>query len=540
MIQFEQRPEDKSIPEWMSSMKPREAVITFEQMLSVPEDTQRMVLQDILKHAEHSKWGQKYHFSDLHSAEDYCKAVPVTEYEHYKEMIPELLEGAKDVLYDGETVMFLATSGSTGIPKYIPESRHGSLAKNLVVSLRSTYTFQMIKDLLFPGAKIFAIYNPAEYEKTKSGIPIGSASGQASADSDGQDLYVLPPEFMKLSDLSSEDRDYVTILFAAATRDIVGVVCNNPGHFEILIKRLNQNVERLAADLRAGTISVEMDEAIRKKLEARLGKHTERAKELLELFEMKYEIMVKDLWPRLKAMSCWTSGSVGRALSDTKKILPEDTVFIDWGYGASEGKFNIPKEINTPAGAAASFGYFFEFRPLDGSKPLYLWETEDDKEYELIVTSYSGFYRYNIHDIVKIDGKNTNTPRMVFQCKRSDCMEQTGKVLLSNQLTSLIENYEERFHTVIRHFELYAPGCGTAILAAEPAEELDTASFAYEIRSGLKNRYGITVDEIWIMKDGYRDSLYSRNVKNGKSVNQTKLVVFTDKMPDQSYRTVVY
>ena len=91
MIQFEQRPEDKSIPEWMSSMKPREAVITFEQMLSVPEDTQRMVLQDILKHAEHSKWGQKYHFSDLHSAEDYCKAVPVTEYEHYKEMIPELL-----------------------------------------------------------------------------------------------------------------------------------------------------------------------------------------------------------------------------------------------------------------------------------------------------------------------------------------------------------------------------------------------------------------------------------------------------------------
>lgn len=528
-----------SIPHYLKTLGYREVGTAFQQMLLYPEELQRAVLRDILSNTLRSRWGEEKHFADITSVEEYQEKIPLSEYVQYQEAIHRLEEGEQNLLYDGETVMFLASSGSTGVPKYIPESKNGQKAKSMVSSLRRIIKMQQLPELMKPGMKIFAMSNPAEYEKSKGGIPIGSASGQATSDSDTReaDLLILPPEFLTLSDIPSADRDYIMLLFAVSQEHMAAIICNNPGHFGILIKRLNTDTEQIIRDLESGTISVALPGEIKSRLEQRLGIHRDRAELLRTVKEQKGEIRAEHIWPDLHAVSCWLGGSVGRAVREIRELLPEDMVFMDCGYGASEGKFNIPVQKNTPAGVAASFGYFFEFLPIGGEKPVCLWEVEDGKSYELIITSYSGLYRYQMHDIVKVAGFAGKTPQLVFECKKSDCLIQGKQTLYSSQLTGLIEAYEAETNTYLRHFEICSQKGMLPALVIEPGTTgVDTVQFADYIRKQLLECHQIELVDVWEMKEGYRDSLFTRNLKKGKTVNQTKLAVFTEKVPPEEFR----
>ena len=48
-------------------------------------------------------------------------------------------------------------------------------------------------------------------------------------------------------------------------------------------------------------------------------------------------------------------------------------------------------------------GVFFEFRTLDGSKVLPIWEVQQGETYALIITANNGLWRYEIGDTVTIE-----------------------------------------------------------------------------------------------------------------------------------------
>ena len=223
-------------------------------------------------------------------------------------------------------------------------------------------------------------------------------------------------------------------------------------------------------------------------------------------------------------MGCWMSASVGRTLEEFKYLFPDKTMYFDWGYGASEGKFNIPMVPNQSGGLIASFGYFFEFLPIGGEQPVLLQETKNGEKYELIVTSYSGFYRYNIHDIVRITINDDGSRNMEFVCKSADKIVIDGHILYSGDLTDIIEEYEQKKNIRIRLFQGQPEEKGLHLLV-EPIHQLDQDDFEVHVRERLLE-YGIALTDITYKEDGYRDSLFTRSLQNGKTVNQTKLPVF--------------
>ena len=391
--------ECKSIPELLKEMSNEELVKSFYLIENCPEVTQLRVLQDILKSAQNSEFGQKYGFAEIKTVDAFRKRVPISDYSQLAAAIDRLKAGAADIFFDGPAASFIATSGSTGVPKLLPESKNGELVKGLVSQIRAILLLMLAPEVMAPGKKVLAIANPAEYGKTEGGIPIGSASGQAAKDMPIEMLkkMVLPPEMMMAKDLSNEATDYLTIRYALAEKNLVGVVCSNIAHFNILLKKMKAAAADLLADISAGQISakIDIDEGLRQKLVSKLSPNPERAEALKTILAKNKSLDVAEIWPEFSVVSCWMSASAAKIVADVKKSLPPTVKFLEWGYGASEGKFNIPDKAQDPAGLLALFGYFFEFLPVGttNNDTVLAHELKQGGYYELIITSYSGLYR---------------------------------------------------------------------------------------------------------------------------------------------------
>ena len=497
----------------------RKAAINYE---NVQEET----LLDILACAQNSEFGKKYRFDKMKSADDFRKNVPITEFNDYRNYIERMKKGEENVLYDGKTLSFVMTSGTTGGEKYIPESPRGELVKKIVSNMRTLEMIRCCPEAMLPDKKILAITNLAVYNKTEGGIPVGSASGQAAgADAAAAEKLVLPPVLLTAAELELETVDYLSVLFSIANRNVIALICNNVAHFEMLLKLLNSRFDSFVSDIRSGTISVEISDKLRAELMKSWKADARRAEELEKIYQQKGSLTTEDIWTGFKFVSCWLSSDVGRIAKELRGLFPKNTMFFDWGYGASEGKFNVPVQPDQSDGLVAGFGYFFEFLPIGGKDPILLKDTIDGEMYELIFTTYSGLYRYNIHDIVKISDNNDGSKSMEFVCKASDKLVLGGKELYSVYLTDIVESYEKANNTTIRLFQ--GENLNESLqLYIEPVDKnIDKTGFEAYMKAEL-NKIGILLAGVEWKESGYRNALFNKRVSAGKTINQTKLRIF--------------
>lgn len=488
--------------------------------------TQEQTLLDILAHAKNSEYGKKFHFDRIENAGDFRRYVPITEYSDYLPYIERMKKGEEDVLFDGKTSSFARSSATTGKAKYIPDSSTGELVKKIVMGIRSMEMLRCCPAALTADGKMMAITNLSVFEKTEGGIPVGSASGQAAeSDPEAAKRVAIPAAMRSATELKVEDVDYLTALFGFAERNVLMLGCNNVAHFNILVKLFNDRFADFIRDIRRGTISVDMSDGLRDKLMKDWKPNPERAGELEQIRSEKGTLTTGDIWNNFKFVCCWLSAGVGRIAKEMKNIFPENTVFFDWGYGASEGKFNVPVSTDFSGGPVVPFGYFYEFLPLGKKETVLLDETEDGGRYEFVLTSYSGFYRYNIHDIVEIRVDSDGVRNMEFICKSSDSISLGQSTLYSADLTDIVERYEAKNKTMLRIFQGKEKD-GKLMLYVEPVDQgMDKNGFELFLEDELK-KFGIALVGIEWKEDGYRDSLFIKRLHDGSSVNQTKLPVF--------------
>ena len=486
--------------------------------------TQKAVLEDILSYAHDTDFGKKYDFSSIRDVDEYRKRVPVSEFADYSDYIERLKKAEENVLFPGKAVSFICTSGTTGNIKYIPESEKGDAIKQLVNSLRIYEMAKYVPELVSSDVKMFTISNIYAALYTEGGIPVGTASGQAAARAKKSASRMVVPNILLETVLDPDRIDYMTALYGISDKNVGIVICNNLAHLKNLITVINDRFEMIVGDIRNGTISYDLSEEEKNILLPTRKADPERADELLKIFAEKGRIDITDIWKNVRMYGCWLSSGVGRIAKELRPFLHKDAVFMHWGYGASEGKFDIPTEPDTPYGLPVVFGYFFEFLKPGSDKTVLIEETSPDVCYELVLTSYSGFYRYNIHDFVKVFKKEDGLYRIEFICKSSDCLTFDDKKFYAYELTDMIEEYESKNGVFFRLFQGMKTDDGMKLLV-EPAGKIDKDDFeAYMTKMlFLKN---ITLSGIEIMHDGYRDECLVQKLESGKSVNQTKLQIF--------------
>lgn len=496
------------------------------------ERVQREVLLDIVAAARDTEFGRAHGFADVRTVEDFRAAVPVSAWSDYAEASERMQAGAEDVLFPGRASAFIGTSGTTGTPKYIPDSAVGETVKSEVVRLRTAEMIRCFPHLLAADSKVFSISNTAAGRLTSGGIRVGTASGQAAGASDAR-LLSLPVAVLMAPHMDSALMDYLTVLYNLAQPGVVALACNNVSQFAEVLQLMNDRAETFIHDIETGSFSC--DFSGHDELAAQLWEGWKpdpaRAADLRAILARKGRLDVADVWPRFELVGCWTSGSVGRSVAEFRRVFPEGTSFFDFGYGASEGKFNVPFQPDDPYGYPAVFGIFFEFAPLDGGDPVMLHQAVDGVDYELVVTTYSGLYRYNIRDIVRVRTTPEGFKTIAFAAKASDRIAVGGAALYAHELTEMVEGYERESGAFLRVFQGFVEDGALRVEAEpDPSRPFDAGAFEAHLRDALAAR-GISFARLEALPCGTRDRLFLHKGASGGNTKQTKIPVFPGEVP---------
>ncbi len=502
--------------------------------------TQELVLKELIAANRNTEFGKAHNFDKIETVKDFRDNVKLSGWEDYEQYSERLQKGESDLIFPGKASFFYRTSGTTASYKYIPESDRETLARKAISRARNTEIFVMAS----PKAanRVFAFFNKSSLSTTEGGIPCGTASGRSSE--------LVNPELQKrltyvpqvVNEFEGDELLYVMLRCSIVYSDVTALLGNNARMMKNLAEFAVTHAEEIIEDIRNGGCRYEMSEELKGLLSEQLAPNPARADELQQLHK-DGKFIPKYYWPQLMAAGFWLGGSVGVHVGEVRPLLPDSTVYIDVGYGASESKINIPTKPETPAGALSTFTCFFEFIPEEGGEPLLAHELEDGKNYELVLTTNAGLYRYRLKDLVRVEGFTGNTPNVYFLTKLADVANLAQEKIPGSMLAKAVQEIVDETGLGYRMTQIYPdPKKMNYVLCVETEKEPDDIDRLSEtLDEGLRKKlmqYDIyrgkllTPCGLKLMNKSWGEHLMKEYAKGNATVAQVKVPVIIKELPD--------
>lgn len=438
-----------------------EACVSFKKHLfnlGDPIGCQQKVLFAKLKRSQHSEFGKKYDFASMQTIHDFRSRVPIHSYHDLKPYIDRVVAGDETALFNkGEKIlMFALTSGTTESCKYVPVTRC-FLKEYKAGSFRWGYQMAVDHPAMLDN-KILAIVSPYDEEYTAHGVPCGAISGLVAATQKklARMLYALPYWVYAIPDQKAK---YYTLMRLAVAEPNIGLVTTaNPSTLIKIAQFADEYKDDIIRDIRDGTFS--FSPGIRHKdiagLPGHIVRNPARADELQRIVDEHGRLYPKYCWKNMPVIATWKGGVLGHYID----ILPHyygNIPIRDLGLIASEGRMSVPFEDTGCSGVLDVESHFFEFIPEEEyekpePKTLLCNEVEVGKNYYLLLTTSAGYFRYDIHDLVKVTGFFEDTPCICFLNKGRHISSLTGEKISEHQVMLAIR---EAMQKVDAHFHYY-------------------------------------------------------------------------------------
>ena len=395
------------------------------------------LLMKILKENSDTEYGRKYGFSDIHSIEEYQKKVPVTRYDDYIPYISRMVKnGEQNILCAAEIKHFNKTSGTMGVPKYIPMSEAAMQQYNMY---NGSGPLGMLSASCgndwVSGRAIRLAESTAEEEVLSCGATYGALSQKMTRQYRDKLKYMYTSPDEALFPKPGTDTKYLHARYALTDENATSFLSAFYSYLIELLRYIEKNWEMLVDDIEKGTIdeSVHLPEDVRNKLQGEIEPMPERAAGLREIFSGGFtEPFVPKVWKKLKFIEgIGTGGFKIYADMIKEKYTGEGIEMLKLGISASEGFFSFPYRMNSEDTVLLPNSVFYEFLPLDAdddfSKIVTIDGLEPEKEYELIITNLSGFYRYRMRDAIKVVSRYENTPTIEFMYRIDQTISIMGE-----------------------------------------------------------------------------------------------------------------
>ncbi len=519
-----------------------------DKMSRFPEEVQWMRLKKIIAQNKNTEYGKVHNFDKIHSVQDFQKNVPVNDYEDLRPWIDKEDQTGEHAILPDHPLRYAVTSGTTGKPKFIPVLESTLRRQKLIQHL---FIYKMMRSApKMMDGKILSIVSPAvEGYVTDSGLPYGSTSGHIyeSIPKLIRRKYIVPSKLFAIHDY---DVKYLAILrLALQEKDISFVSTANPSTLSRLAKLFREKGPQLIQEVAEGTFSGmdKLNYAQKDTMKEALKKNPTRAAELQRVWdERKGQVRFQDIWPSIHAVACWTGGSSSIFLDQLKNEFAKGTVLRDLGYLSSEFRGTIPFSDDTDAGLPTFRSHFMEFAPQkewdDGiQKFLGLHELKNGEKYYIFVTSDFGLYRYNMNDIVEVDGFFNKVPMLKFVQKGKGVTNITGEKLYESQVLSAVDQLEtvlginSNFFLMVanegeaRYTFYYEPQEATSDKARSNSvnmeKRLDSLLREINIEYDVKRSSGRLKDiDVAVLKNGSYEEFKRYSISNGQREGQFKIV----------------
>lgn len=410
------------------------------------------VLFKILNKNSTSKYGEKYNFNSIKSVNEYKSNVPITDYLDYELYINEMLKGEKNILITDDVEFFGHTSGTTGKQKLVPVTKKSrEVGSKYMALLIERFAYNNLKNKWNYGRGLM-LADTVMTTYSEGGVPICSAT------SGGMDaikvilpkIYTSPYEVMKIKDKNAAL--YLHLLFALEDKNLTyisGVFISN-----VLdaLRTLEDNAELLVRDIRRGSINrnLNIDGETRKKLNKCLKPNAGRADEIELEFSKGFEGICRRIWPKLIYIASVTGANFS-IYDDMVNYYTGSVPIYSPAYASTEAIIGINPYISKIRYVIIPDTVFYEFIPVKESnkenpQTYCIDELKVGEKYEIIITSYAGFYRYRLGDVVKVVDYYNNSPEIEFLYRKNQALNMVSEKTTEDHLRESLSKTVKEFN----------------------------------------------------------------------------------------------
>ena len=251
-------------------------------------------------------------------------------------------------------------------------------------------------------------------------------------------LSAVPFDIGDIDDM--EEFRYMTLLFLVRERNLRMISIWHPSFLSLLFEKIPEYLPKICEDIRSGT------------KHKRLKASKKRAKELEQIHKTAnplQEILLQ-IWPDLALISCWTDAASKQAAERLAELLP-DVEIQGKGLMATEGFVSFP--YYSKGNILSINSHFYEFIDIESQEIVLVQELQKGKEYEVIITTSGGLYRYRMHDIVKLNDFIDSVPVLEFIGKNDYVSDLAGEKINA----VFVKNAIERIFDRLPDFAMLAP-----------------------------------------------------------------------------------
>ncbi len=418
--------------------KGRKTLAKFDSDCQNAREVSNNLLLEILKNNSETEYGKLNDFASIKNFSDYQKKVPFSGYDTYAPYIARMMKGEDGLICNKTPVHYATTSGSIGVPKYIPVSKDG-------LDINSDYGFALFCAMLADyykeqtGKKIpwnrGTVTVEMALKYTDTGVSIGAISSAMlfSVKKFLSLIYTSPMEVM-MPTVADVNFDYLKLRYALCEPDLRFFIAPFMTAIVSIMSFFYKNWREVTEDIEKGTINPKFcsNQEIRAALLKNIKPMPERAESIRSEVQKGFDdTILKRLWKNLAVIGAIGTGGFAVYTKKVKKYA-KDIPFSYIGYAASESLFAVDRHMGEGDFTLIPNGGFYEFLPADSEtddplSTITIDKLEVGKDYEIILTNLSGFYRYRINDIVRVTGWEGQSPRLKFVYRKNQMISIAGE-----------------------------------------------------------------------------------------------------------------
>ncbi|NET33921.1 MAG: GH3 auxin-responsive promoter family protein [Cyanothece sp. SIO1E1] len=435
----------------MFALATRQAKKTFVRQTRRASAVQAQFLQQLLQVQQNTVLGQQLKLAKIATVEQFREQVPIWPYANYEPYINRMTSGEPNILTPDPVHYIYLSSGSTGSCKLVPVTRRSKQSVERAGRAAMGFALEAAQNRGLPLGKILLTASAKPIGHTDSGIAYGHISSTTTRLSNVFYRQLFAQPFEALLPVDSLARNYVCLLFALQNPDLAIIGASFPIVGLKLCEYLEHYAESLIADLERGAIAdwLNLEPELRTTLNRQFSATPRRAAQLRHLLQTETRLTPKLAWPQLSFLVTALGGTSNFYLERFADYFGNAPTF-GGTYAATEATFGVHHNFNTDATILAIESGFFEFIPADQwgqtiPKTLLPHEVKVGEYYRILVTSYAGFYRYDIGDVVEVAGFFEQAPLIIFRHRQGGTLsaitEKTTEYHVMQVMAALQQEY---------------------------------------------------------------------------------------------------
>ncbi|XP_059652957.1 probable indole-3-acetic acid-amido synthetase GH3.1 [Cornus florida] len=546
--------------------KDAKALQFIEEMTRNADSVQENVLAEILSRNAQTEYLQRFQLGGSTDRDTFKSKLPMITYEDLQPEIQRIANGDRTPILSAHPISeFLTSSGtSAGERKLMPTIKEELNRRQLLYSL-----LMPVMNLYVPGLDkgkgLYFLFVKSE-SKTPGGLlarPVLTSYYNSdhfkTRPFDPYMVYTSPNEAILCPD--SFQSMYTQMLCGLLERkQVLRLGAVFASGLLRAIRFLQLNWAELTHDIRTGTLNPKVTKPTLREYMGQILKPDPELAELVsgECSADNWDGIIPRIWPNTKYLDVIVTGAMAQYIP-TLDYYSGGLPLACTMYASSECYFGInlnpmckPSEVSYTIMPNMAYFEFLPHEPNSSGltrdsppKLVDMVDVEVGKEYELVITTYAGLYRYRVGDILRVTGFHNSAPQFHFVRRKNVLLSIDSDKTDESELQNAIANASKllrEFNTSVVEYTSFAdtktiPGHYVIYWellvkdsANSPSEKvLNQCCLAMEESLNSVYRQGRVSDnsigplEIRVVKSGTFEELMDYAISRGASINQYKV-----------------